>query len=76
MAGQPGRPILRDPTHRCLNTLTTHLASLAGELAVIEPEVLDRFQVDTVEMGRGVLTDPTDWKPWQLPDGTPFPTLY
>lgn len=27
-----GLTILRDPTHRCLNTLTTCLASLAGEL--------------------------------------------
>ncbi|HPQ41097.1 MAG TPA: hypothetical protein PLV45_12060, partial [bacterium] len=38
---------------------------------IIEPEVLDRFQVDTVELGRGFLTDPADWKPWRLPDGTP-----
>jgi uroporphyrinogen decarboxylase len=41
------------------------------QLAIIEPEVLDRFGVDTIEMGRGFSLKPEDWRPWVLPDGTP-----
>lgn len=41
------------------------------QLAIIEPEVLDRFGVDTIEMGRGFSLSPSDWQPWVLPDGTP-----
>ena len=41
------------------------------QLAIIEPEVLDRFGVDTVEMGRGFSLAPSDWHDWVLPDGTP-----
>ncbi|MBN1934051.1 MAG: methyltransferase [Anaerolineae bacterium] len=41
------------------------------QLAIIEPVVLDRFGVDTVELGRGFSLDPADWHPWTLPDGTP-----
>ncbi len=48
-----------------------YVYDMVQQLAVIEPEVLDRFQVDAIELGRGFLTDPADWKPWQLPDGTP-----
>ena len=40
------------------------------QLAVIEEDVLQRFNVDTIEMGRGFARDDSDWKPWQLPDGT------
>ncbi len=41
------------------------------QLAIIEPEVLDRFGVDTIEFGRGFALDPADWHDWVLPDGTP-----
>ena len=41
------------------------------QLAIIEPEVLDRFGVDTIELGRGFALDPADWRDWVLPDGTP-----
>lgn len=41
------------------------------QLAIVEPPVLDELGVDTVEMGRGFLLDPADWKDWTLPDGTP-----
>jgi uroporphyrinogen decarboxylase len=41
------------------------------QLAIVEPAVLDDFGVDTVEMGRGFLLDPGDWREWILPDGTP-----
>lgn len=40
------------------------------QLAVIEEDVLDRFNVDVIEMGRGFATEESDWHEWVLPDGT------
>lgn len=40
------------------------------QLAVVDEDVLDRFGVDTIEMGRGFLLEDRDWKEWILPDGT------
>ena len=40
------------------------------QLAIVEPEVLDRFNVDIIELGRGFAQDPSDWRDWVLPDGT------
>lgn len=41
------------------------------QLAVVDEDVLDRFGVDTVELGRGFALDDEDWADWTLPDGTP-----
>ncbi len=41
------------------------------QLAIVDEDVLDRFGVDTVELGRGFSRDERDWKEWVLPDGTP-----
>ena len=41
------------------------------QLAVVDEDVLARFKVDTVEMGRGFSLADEDWKDWILPDGTP-----
>jgi len=41
------------------------------QLAVIDDDVLDRFSVDTVELGRGFALEPEHWADWELPDGTP-----
>jgi uroporphyrinogen decarboxylase len=41
------------------------------QLAIIDDDVLDRFQVDTIEMGRGFALQDKDWADWTLPDGTP-----
>ena len=41
------------------------------QLAIIEPEVLVRFGIDVIEMGRGFALTPADWHDWVLPDGTP-----
>jgi uroporphyrinogen decarboxylase len=40
------------------------------QLAVIEEDVLDHFNVDVevIEMGRGFVTEESDWHPWVLPD--------
>lgn len=41
------------------------------QLAVIDDDVLDRFNVDVIELGRGFSLDDSDWSDWPLPDGTP-----
>jgi uroporphyrinogen decarboxylase len=41
------------------------------QLAVVDEDVLARFGVDTIEMGRGFALDDTWWTDWVLPDGTP-----
>ena len=37
----------------------------------MDEDVLDRFGVDTIEMGRGFALDEASWADWTLPDGTP-----
>ncbi len=41
------------------------------QLAIVDEDVMERFGVDTVEMGRGFLKEEKDWKDWVLPDGSP-----
>jgi uroporphyrinogen decarboxylase len=41
------------------------------QLAIVDDDVLDRFGVDTIELGRGFALDDRDWADWVLPDGTP-----
>ena len=41
------------------------------QLAVLGDDILDRFEVDTIELGRGFALDETFWADWTLPDGTP-----
>jgi len=41
------------------------------QLAIVDPDVLDLFGVDTVEMGRGFALEDKWWAEWVLPDGTP-----
>lgn len=41
------------------------------QLAIVDEDVLDRFCVDTIELGRGFALDGDCWSPWTLPDGTP-----
>ncbi len=41
------------------------------QLAVVDDDVLDRFGIDTVELGRGFALDDESWSPWTLPNGTP-----
>ena len=40
------------------------------QLAIVDEDVLDRFGVDTIELGRGFALDEESWSPWILPDGT------
>jgi len=41
------------------------------QLAIVEKPVLDHFNVDIVELGRGFALDDSYWTNWVLPDGTP-----
>jgi len=40
------------------------------QLAIVDDDVLDYFGIDTIELGRGFANEASDWKAWQLPDGT------
>ena len=41
------------------------------QLAIVDDDVLDRFAVDPIELGRGFALDDASWADWVLPDGTP-----
>ncbi len=40
-------------------------------MAIIDQDVLDRFHVDTIELGRGFAEESGHWADWVLPDGSP-----
>jgi len=41
------------------------------QLAIVHADVLDRFGIDTIELGRGFCQEDKWWADWTLPDGTP-----
>jgi len=41
------------------------------QLAIVHDDVLDRFGIDTLELGRGFALEDKDWADWILPDGSP-----
>jgi uroporphyrinogen decarboxylase len=41
------------------------------QLAIVDEDVLQRFQVDTIELGRAFAQEDKHWADWTLPDGTP-----
>lgn len=41
------------------------------QLAIVDEDVLDIFDVDVIELGRGFALNDEDWEDWVLPDGTP-----
>jgi uroporphyrinogen decarboxylase len=41
------------------------------QLAIADEDVLQRFKVDTVELGRAFALEDRWWTDWELPDGTP-----
>jgi len=41
------------------------------QLAIVDEDVLDKFGVDVVDLGRGFALDEKSWADWTLPDGTP-----
>jgi len=59
-----------------IKTGNIYVYDMIQQLAIIEEPVLELFNVDTIEMGRGFLSDDKDWKDWVLPDGTPCKIPY
>ena len=57
--------------HLGISSGDIYVYDMVQQLAIVEPEVLDRFEIDTVEMGRGFTLAPSEWRDWVLPDGTP-----
>lgn len=43
---------------------------MVQQLAVIDEDVFERFDVDTIELGYGFSLKEEDWKPWTLTDGS------
>jgi len=57
--------------HLGLDDKPVRVYDLVQQLAVVDEEVLNRFGVDSIELGRGFARDETNWADWELPDGTP-----
>ncbi len=57
-------------SHLGLESRPIRVYDVVQQLAIVDEDVLERFGVDVVEMGRGFAVDEGDWKPWTLPDGT------
>lgn len=41
------------------------------QMAIVDEDVLERFRVDTIELGRAFALDDASWADWTLPDGSP-----
>jgi uroporphyrinogen decarboxylase len=54
-----------------LETKPIRVYDIIQQLAIVDSDVLDRFDVDTIELGRGFALDDADWADWTLPDGSP-----
>ena len=61
------------------NKLKAHLGITGGEtrvydtmqqLALPEPEILERFHVDVIDLSNSLGRLPEEWKDWTLPDGS------
>jgi len=57
--------------HLGLEPRRVRVWDIQQQLAIVDDDVLDRFEVDTVELGRGFALDDADWVDWTLPDGSP-----
>ncbi len=57
--------------HLGLKPKPVRVYDMVQQLAIVDDDVLDRFKVDTLELGRGFLLEQEDWKDWILPDGSP-----
>ncbi len=54
-----------------ISTGDIYVYDVVQQLAIVEPDVMDALNVDTVELGRSFLTDDESWKDWVLPNGVP-----
>jgi uroporphyrinogen decarboxylase len=53
-----------------LEPRTTRVYDPVQQLAIVDQDVLDRFGVDTIELGRGFALENEHWADWTLPDGS------
>jgi len=56
--------------HLSLPQCPIRVYDMIQQLAVIDEDVLKRFAIDTIELGRGFCNDDSCWKSWTLPDGS------
>ncbi|MCY2950625.1 MAG: methyltransferase, partial [Planctomycetota bacterium] len=56
--------------HLGLREKPIRVYDMIQQLAAIDEDVLQRFGVDAMEMGRGFSLEERDWKEWVLPDGS------
>jgi uroporphyrinogen decarboxylase len=54
-----------------LPPVTVRVYDPIQQLAIVDDDVLQRFGVDTIELGRAFAHRDEDWADWTLPDGTP-----
>ncbi|MGQ9591356.1 MAG: uroporphyrinogen decarboxylase family protein [Planctomycetota bacterium] len=57
--------------HLGLEPRPIRVYDIVQQLAVVDEDVLRRFGVDTIELGRGFSVSEEEWADWVLPDGTP-----
>ena len=57
--------------HLALEPRPVRVYDPVQQLAIVDGDVLDRFGVDTIELGRGFALDDASWSDWTLPDGSP-----
>ena len=58
-------------THLGITAGSTRVYDVVQQLAQPEPEILDLAGSDVVDLGRTFLTEPSDWKPFELAGGLP-----
>ena len=56
--------------HLGLDRGQTRVYDVVQQLAEPEDEILDRFQIDAIDLGRTFNTNPADWRPVTLFDGS------
>ena len=58
--------------HLGLSTGKIRVYDMFQQLAEVEPDVLQRFGIDVIDLSNTLgEDDPSGWNPWTLPDGTP-----
>ncbi len=57
--------------HLGLSEKPVRVYDLVQQLAIVDEDVLARFGIDTIELGRAFARGEADWADWELPDGTP-----
>jgi uroporphyrinogen decarboxylase len=54
-----------------LEKKTIRVYDILQQLAIVDEDILERFRIDTIELGRGFALEDRDWVDWRLPDGSP-----